>query len=343
MLKRTAKYLILGIASTVLIGSVQAQAQAIGSIANVVTERLNLRSGPSTSNPVIREMPEGTVVRIEALEDGWAKVTLLGSGVTGWTSFRFLGESAQGDNPPDEKAFFVGVQAKHGEPRGTGYLPDLGVHYAFYCSGGIGLALYRGADQRVWETDEGCISDVRGIDIDKNGSTEIVYFSQGGGTGTFAVKEEHLSWPLDSTEPVRGYEYTTAQNDQVAGPSDLPIQIGLMLETRREMRYGEDCRRENYCPFWPPDAPCREVTVCAITEVKHMQVMGHVFPRELRGNAKWAEYVTQRYERDGFELIGDEIPPELTELVLKDLESLDTGKAPELTEERQKLVDDWLQ
>ena len=341
MRKLAAHCVFLGIAFVILTGPTQAQ--QIGSIASVTTERLNLRSGPGTSNPVIREMPEGTGVRIDAHNDGWAKVTLLDSGLTGWTSLRFLAESPQGEGPANERAFFTELEERFGEPRGTGYLSDLGVHYAFYCRGRIGLALYRGTDRRVWETEASCISDVRGVDIDKNGSTEIVYFSQGGGTGTFAVREIQLSWPAGAFEPMIGYEYTTFQHDQMAGPAALPVQIGIALESKREMRYGEDCGRETYCPSWPPDAPCREVTMCAITEEKTMEVMGPVFPRELRGNPVWVEYVTQRYEQDGFKLIGDEIPPELSELILEDLEALDSGDAPELTEERQALVDAWLQ
>lgn len=324
-------------------GADRVSAQAVGDFASVATERLNLRSGPGTSNPVIREMPEGTGLRIDAVNDGWAKVTLLDSGVTGWTSLRFLAERAQGDRPTDERAFFAGLRERYGEPGGTGYLPELDVHYAYYCRGRIGLALYRAGDQRAWEAEEHCITDVQGIDIDKNGSTEIVYFSQGGGSGTFAVIEAQLSWPVDALEPIRGYEYATFQHDQMGGPPDLPVQIGIILESKREMRYGEDCGRETYCPFWPPDAPCREVTMCAITEEKTMKVMGPAFPRELRGNPVWVEYVTQRYEQDGFKLIGDEIPPELSELILEDLEALDAGGAPELTEERQSMVDAWLQ
>lgn len=50
--------------------------EEVGDTVVVSTERLNLRGGPGTSNPVVRELPEGTRLRITARDEGWARVTL---------------------------------------------------------------------------------------------------------------------------------------------------------------------------------------------------------------------------------------------------------------------------
>jgi uncharacterized protein YgiM (DUF1202 family) len=72
----------------------------VGSIARV-TEGLNLRTGPSTSNSVLLVMPAGAEVKIRGTRRGFYAVTY--NGVRGWASTDFLsvlsGQSSGGGSP----------------------------------------------------------------------------------------------------------------------------------------------------------------------------------------------------------------------------------------------------
>lgn len=317
-------------------------AQEVGDTARVDTLRLNLRSGPGTENGVVRDMPEGTRLRIIARREGWAEVELEEpEGVTGWTSARYL-EVLTRPAPGSPGAFFRQAKAVNGPPDETGYLPTLDTHYTAYCRSatGVGLALFRPAEPQpvLWEKQEWCVRDVRELDIDRDGTPEVVYHNMGGGTGTFTVIEKILHWPTDSAAPRLGFQFTALQVDQVFAPS---VEIALVLKSVREMRYGEQCRQEDYCPDWPPEAQCREVIACALTEVKEMRVSAPVFPERLRGDPAWADYVKMRAE-EGFVLVGDDAVESLDTLELGDLAQSDDGSRPELTEERKALVSEWL-
>jgi predicted chitinase len=66
-------------------------APAAGATFKVTADSLNIRSGPSASSALAgNSLPKGTVV--QGLEDngGWKRVTVQGSGVTGWVSAKFL-------------------------------------------------------------------------------------------------------------------------------------------------------------------------------------------------------------------------------------------------------------
>src|SRR6476660_4667636 len=46
---------------------------------------LSLRSDPSTSSKELRQLPEGTLLKVRRSKDGWQQVELL-NGMTGWVS-----------------------------------------------------------------------------------------------------------------------------------------------------------------------------------------------------------------------------------------------------------------
>ncbi|MBW8637682.1 SH3 domain-containing protein [Hoeflea sp. WL0058] len=320
---------------------IPASALEKGDQAVVATERLNLRSGPGTSHGVVLEMPEGTRLEITRIEDGWAQVLLEeDSSISGWTSAKYL--SAVDSGPPaDADAFFAAMAARHGEPRGRGSIAQLSLHYAYYCSnGGVGLALYREASPEpiVWEKEEWCVSDLEPRDIDGDGILEVTYFVSGGGTGTFGVKEKHLSWPPDADRPALGYEYRTLQADTYF---NRDFEVSMEQVVVREMQYGQNCRADTFCPEWPEDAQCRPAMVCDIAQEGTMAVLGDGFPDRLRSDPKWLAYV-QKMAAQGIVLEGAEVPPELTQLSLESLEAVDTGERPELTDERRAKIEEWL-
>lgn len=58
----------------------------------VTASSLNVRSGPGTENAIVAGGPlsEGTVVQGLEDQDGWKKIIVQGSGVTGWVSAKYL-------------------------------------------------------------------------------------------------------------------------------------------------------------------------------------------------------------------------------------------------------------
>jgi hypothetical protein len=59
----------------------------------VAANRVNLRTGPSTTDPVIDTITRGAAAEVISLnDDGWAQIRLTGSGQTGWMATRLLSE-----------------------------------------------------------------------------------------------------------------------------------------------------------------------------------------------------------------------------------------------------------
>lgn len=56
------------------------------------TNRLNLRSGPSTNYSIFLTMPKGASVSVQSITNNWAKITY--SGTTGYASMSFLSKTA---------------------------------------------------------------------------------------------------------------------------------------------------------------------------------------------------------------------------------------------------------
>lgn len=329
------RLLTLLIAPFIVVAAASAWAQSVGDTATVATERLNLRSGPGTEHNVVQEMPEGTILRVAAIQDGWAQVTVLNGGATGWTSARFLAiETAS----PANTGVFSELIAEHGEPYAQGYLPSLDIYYAVYCRNGPGLTLVRGSDDVRWEMEAWCGRGLSAIDVDGDGTDELAFFSSGGGTGTYAVKETHLTWPPNAAEPTLGFEYTTLQADTWGTPFDVVLQT----ETVREMQYGQDCRVENYCPSWPPEAECRAATMCEITQIRTIKLSGGD-TSQLAGNPEWEAWFVERFTGDGWTIVGEEVSLTLTNALLADLATLDSGETPEVTPEREAMLVEWLQ
>lgn len=284
-------------------------AMSKGDTVVVATERLNLRSGPGTENRVVLEMLEGTELEIIQVEEGWARVELKRDpAVQGWTSARFLAVSAA--NPPtDAASFFDYVARQYGTPNGQGSIAELNVHYAYFCNNGFGLALFRASDPEpvLWENEGWCIKDLKTVDIDKDGTSEIVYLEGAGGTGTYAEKEVHVSWPQGQKRPTLGFEYRTFEHDSGFFGQ---FEIAYEKEISRQMQYGQNCRTDDYCPSWPPDAQCRAATICDIEQQGTFEVLEDPFPERLRSDPEWQSYV-EDLAANNVALIGDDRPADL--------------------------------
>jgi hypothetical protein len=55
----------------------------------ITARSLNIRSGPGTGNSVIRSAPQGTIVIVLEVRDGWAQVRLV-DGMIGWCASQYL-------------------------------------------------------------------------------------------------------------------------------------------------------------------------------------------------------------------------------------------------------------
>ncbi len=66
-----------------------------GKTGTVTASALNVRSGPSTSNSVIRTIYRGNTVQIITSSNGWHKIKL-SNGQVGWTSARYISTSGGG-------------------------------------------------------------------------------------------------------------------------------------------------------------------------------------------------------------------------------------------------------
>lgn len=66
-------------------------APSTGNIHRVTGKRVNLRSGPSTTNPIVgRAVRNDSAEVIEILPSGWAKVYILETGIEAYISAQFL-------------------------------------------------------------------------------------------------------------------------------------------------------------------------------------------------------------------------------------------------------------
>ena len=315
-----------------------------GGIARVNTERLNLREGPSTSFAVVKEMPQNTAVIVNRIEDGWANISLEKAPyVKGWAGAKFLSSGAKlvipAGSSPEE--FFAAVSEFNGqEPSGTGYLSELDTHFAYYRFSKVGLALWRSGydDQpaRTWTGEDYSVSEVTEVDIDADGTHEIVFFSSGGGTGTFTVWEHHISWPRGAEDVTLGFSFPAIENHTMTW-----FDTVYELFSATEMKYGQDCKPTQYCPF-DDTKPCRMAPACEMAKIREIRMSAPVLPTHLRDNPEWDAYLKRLYEEEGFVLVGGDVPEALTEIELQALEEVDTGEKPELSEERLQKIDDWL-
>lgn len=322
------------------LGPSSALAQSPGDEMVVRTERLNLRDGPGTEHKVLREMPEGTIVKIQGKRnDGWVWVAMA-DGPSGFTSLKYLRPLTLG-TPSDVDEFYSELEARDGPPAGRGYLSEVNAHYAYYCGSqsGLGLALYRhdGSAPRIWRADDWCVNGVQAKDIDGDGVSEVVYRTSGGGTGSFGVREKIVHWPENVAEPSQGYEYGTLSVSTVSTEFDVVLET----EIQREMRYGENCRPEQYCPEWPPEATCRAVTTCAMTEVKKVRMLGEA--PNLSSNPEWNAFLREYYISEGYVIEGGGITETLDDVSLEELAAIDDGTRPTISPERQAEIDAWLE
>jgi len=57
----------------------------------VVADRLNVRSGPSTGHEIVDQLADGDLVAVRAvLDNGWAQISVEGAGTAGFVAARFL-------------------------------------------------------------------------------------------------------------------------------------------------------------------------------------------------------------------------------------------------------------
>jgi uncharacterized protein YraI len=108
----------------IAVSAVKAQAQA-QEAAQVASLALNLRTGPSATNPIIVELPYGHPVSIIARADGWPQVTTIRPDTvevtTGWVSQRYITASPKGDtalHSTTPKASTPNAVAPHGGKQG---------------------------------------------------------------------------------------------------------------------------------------------------------------------------------------------------------------------------------
>ncbi len=82
------------------------------------TESLNMRTGPSTSNPVIRVIPKGAQVTVISKSGGWANVTYNGS--QGYSSLTYLTDDTTA--PPEQgTVYYTTDELNLREGPGTNY------------------------------------------------------------------------------------------------------------------------------------------------------------------------------------------------------------------------------
>ncbi len=62
----------------------------------VTGNRVNLREGPGTSNPVVGQVTLGMEAEVLSNQDGWFEIRLANGAVSGWISGKFLNENRPG-------------------------------------------------------------------------------------------------------------------------------------------------------------------------------------------------------------------------------------------------------
>ena len=71
------------------------QAETEADLRYITANSVNVREGPSTEYPVIGRLSRGEATRLLWLEEnGWARITLEGDGITGFVSGDFLSDTA---------------------------------------------------------------------------------------------------------------------------------------------------------------------------------------------------------------------------------------------------------
>ncbi|MGM9988006.1 MAG: SH3 domain-containing protein [Bacillaceae bacterium] len=126
----SAQYLVDYLNSTPPTGSQQNPSQGNFTKKFVDTNKLNMRSGPSTSAKIITTLSKGTEVNVESVEYGWAKVHA--QGTVGYVADRYLNTSVTTDDKEEDVFNLVSYAKKLvGKPYVFGASgPD-----AFDCSG----------------------------------------------------------------------------------------------------------------------------------------------------------------------------------------------------------------
>ena len=69
--------------------------QKVTGLPDPSTDYLSLRKAGSTSSKELRQLPEGTLLKVHQSKDGWQQVELL-NGMTGWVSANYVGRVDQG-------------------------------------------------------------------------------------------------------------------------------------------------------------------------------------------------------------------------------------------------------
>ena len=257
------------------------------------------------------------------------------------------------------EAVFAELREQFGEGFGaeTGYLEKAGVYYFRHCSAtSFGkLAVFRLQDDgaaQVWSDEKGCVNGVDETDLNGDGEPEIRYYTQGGGSGTYAASVNFLHWPEGEPEPKKGLKYTTYSYSWWDGLySKYGYDDGvasLLVTTTGELVEGPSCKWGEYCPSWPQDAECRAAIRCPMVVEKSLYVGGEdePYPDELRGDRAWERFVQDVYEGTGYRLANEGAPEGIVSASLSPLEKvLDAaeGERPgEVSEARKDLISDWL-
>ncbi|KZY41052.1 hypothetical protein A3731_12360 [Roseovarius sp. HI0049] len=256
-------------------------------------------------------------------------------------------------------AVFAQLKEQFGEGFGaeTGYLEKAGVYYFLHCSAtSFGkLAVFRlqkNGEAQVWSDERGCVNGIDETDLNSDGEAEIRYYTQGGGSGTYAAMVNFLHWPEGEPAPKPGLKYTTYSYSHWNG---LYPKYGyedgthnLKVTTTGELVEGPSCKWGEYCPSWPTDAECRAAIRCPMVVEKSLYVGSDEdsYPDELRGNREWERFVQRVYEGTGFRLANKGAPEGIVSASLSPLEKvLDAaeGEQPgEVSEARKDLISDWL-
>ena len=217
------------------------------------------------------------------------------------------------------------------------------------------LAVFRLQDDgeaQGWSDEKGCVNGVDETDLNGDGEPEIRYYTQGGGSGTYAASVNFLHWPEGEPEPKKGLKYTTYSYSWWDGLySKYGYDAGvasLLVTTTGELVEGPSCKWGEYCPSWPQDAECRAAIRCPMVVEKSLYVGGEdePYPDELRGDRAWERFVQDVYEGTGYRLANEGAPEGIVSASLSPLEKvLDAaeGEMPgEVSEARKDLISDWL-
>jgi HB1, ASXL, restriction endonuclease HTH domain/Bacterial SH3 domain len=94
-LLRTTPALIRKLPDTRSNGMIAGFQVQVRGLSDPSTDYLSLRTGGSTSSKELRQLPEGTLLKVRRSKDGWQQVELL-NGMTGWVLAKYVGRVDQG-------------------------------------------------------------------------------------------------------------------------------------------------------------------------------------------------------------------------------------------------------